>query len=154
MTTLRCEVYILPPSNSLPDKLLSDGVLHSVINLYGDPNHGEIVGVELDKSGIFLQEPIHMDKMIPYRNPHGNPHVFTICEDDTTPLFVMQHDENERAFESEISAIIHESNSFDQDIAFVQDTRVVSLLKRYDGLSHASCCLQCLTLDTAIKSPP
>ncbi|EXJ84580.1 hypothetical protein A1O3_05250 [Capronia epimyces CBS 606.96] len=126
---LRCDVYTIQDKDIKPrrPKNSSHQVLEGVVNVYGDESQADIVATELDKDGIFLQEPSHLDKAILYVNPQ----VYTVDENNTTPLFMQQDHDKQRDFEGRIAAIINERITFDQDHDFVQDRRIISTLKPY-----------------------
>ena len=123
--SFRCEAYVvedLETKTKLPMAFLVE------INVYGNEDESERIGSSLSKANVFLQEPDHLEKAVIYRNPH----VYSLSDDLTTPLFRKQHPTGDIDFEKVIDAIIHDSESIEPPPLFIQDSRLQSELHRSD----------------------
>ena len=82
----------------------------------------------MSSAGIYLQEPAFLDCEVVYRNPH-----FLSWDDNLeTPLLNTAPDDPKIGFAAKIEAIIDAFKPMLPASNVKQDTRILTILRRYD----------------------
>jgi len=123
--SLRCEAVVSEFANHNKAFIKKNG-LPIDINLYGTVEDMQLIGTELSKAGVFLQEPERMREVREYRNPH----VFSLENDQQTPFFRQQDVKELMAIQRNVDSIIYAHDTSTLRMTFECDKRVTSHLYR------------------------
>lgn len=97
------------------------------IQIYGPEEYNNEVGSALSDAGMYLQEPVLLDRGVVYRNPH-----FLSWDDDLeTPLLNTARHDPKAAFTAKVEAIMDSSN-LHLPYHVDQDPRIFTTLRKYD----------------------
>lgn len=100
------------------------------ITIYGSDQSYHEVGSTLSDIGMFLQEPVHLDHGVLYRNPH----FFSWDDDTTTPLLGRARIDPKADFAVKVGAILDSTPNFIRPPCDVeQDARISTPLRRYNS---------------------
>lgn len=98
------------------------------IQIHGPDEYYNEVGSALSSAGMYLQEPVFLDREVVHRNPH-----FLSWDNNLeTPLLNTARNDPKANFATRIEAIMDSFGPILQAPNVKQDARIVTILRRYD----------------------
>ena len=128
---IKFDAFLSCDTDSTPDDATEKklpSILPVQINVLGPDQYLDEVGFALSNCGVFLQEPIFLNRGLDYLNPH----FLSWGGDSTTPLFLSSQENPKTDFMTRAEAIHDSSNAILQSRPFKQDARVTTILRRSD----------------------